>query len=154
MRTRKEIRRVTSTIKLTVWSARYIGNPRRLLRVCGDRVRKGWWCTPVARPLFELDSETKPTGRPCRPPSLRHRPRRIGSARLAQETEGCRLIFLTSCKKKAAQIIARPRPRPLGSGGNVWRSPQGRACSSVRKLLLRFGNRGAGSGKQPPDQNT
>src|ERR1035437_8044498 len=88
MRTRKEIRRVTSTIKLTVWSARYIGNPRRLLRVCGDRVRKGWWCTLVARPLFELDSETKPTGRPCRPPSLRHRPRRVGSARLAQEAEG------------------------------------------------------------------
>src|SRR5664280_2324639 len=56
--------------------------------VCGDRVRKGWWCTLVARPLFELDSETKPTGRPCRPPSLRHRPRRVGSARLAQEAEG------------------------------------------------------------------
>jgi hypothetical protein len=81
--------------------------------------------------------------------------RPLSAAWLAQEAEGssCSLIFLTSCKKKAAQIIARPRPRPLGSGGNVWRSPQGRACSSVRKLLLRFGNRGAGSGKQPPDQN-
>ena len=89
-----------------------------------------------------------------RPSAVCERLRRAGSARLAQEEEGCSLIFLTRCKKKAAQIIARPRPRPLGSGGNVWRSPQGRACSSVRKLLLRFGNRGAGSGKQPPDQNT
>ena len=41
----------------------------------------------MVRPLFELDSETIPTGQPCRPPSLRHRPRRVRPARLAQETE-------------------------------------------------------------------
>ena len=49
------------------------------------------------------------------------------AARLAQETEGRSLIFLTSAKKKAAQIIARPGPVPLVVGGNVWRSSQVRA---------------------------
>jgi hypothetical protein len=45
----------------------------------------------------------------------------------------------TSCNEKAAQIIARPGPVPLVSGGNVWRSSQGGPMRSVPRSLLRFG---------------
>ena len=66
---------------------------------------------------------------------------RFGSAPLAQHAEERGRLIAFGSNEKAAQIIARPGPVPLVSGGNVWRSSQGGPKPSMHSSLLRFGMR-------------